>query len=80
MIHLHIKGSMAAAFKAADERRIELTSIACRYRHGIAECFASCNEEFFRDVQEWFNDFPDIIEGYGFPAGTLLIFSRDESI
>ena len=79
MISLHIKGDMHAAFKAADKRRIELTSIQCRYRHGIAECFASTMPEFLRDVQEWFHEDCELIMGYGYVDGSLLHFSMDEA-
>jgi hypothetical protein len=80
MINLHIKGDMAAAFNAAGKRHIELTSIACRYRAGIAECFASAantihNIDF---VREWYHEDADIIDGYGYPDGTLLHFSHNE--
>jgi hypothetical protein len=87
MINLHIKGDMAAAFKAADKRHIELTSIACRYRGGIAECFASAANTIhphFREgrlidfVREWYHEDADIIDGYGYPDGTLLHFSHNE--
>ena len=78
MIHLHIKGEMRQVFEAAASRRIELTSIACRYKHGIAECFASTTHEFNRDVREWYHEEAQLVMGYGYPAGTLLHFSEDE--
>ena len=33
---------------------------------GFNECF----------IRQWFNEVPPIIEGYGFPAGTLLHFNK----
>jgi hypothetical protein len=78
MISLHIKGNMNAALFGASKNGVELTAIQCRYRSGIAECFASAHDEFLRDVQEWYADDAELIDGYGYPAGTLLFFARDE--
>lgn len=77
MIHLHIKGDMHAAFKAADERRIKLTSIQCRYR-AVAECFAIVEPHHEPKVRAWYHEDADLIDGYGYPTGTLLHFSIDE--
>jgi len=30
-------------------------------------------------IRGWFNETPKVIDGYGFPNGTLLYFSEDES-
>ena len=80
MIHLNIKGDIAAAFKAADERKIELTSVAVIYRDGgIPECVASARDERRAQVQAWFCENPDIIDGYGYPAGTLLFYNDEEA-
>jgi hypothetical protein len=80
MIHLHIKGDMHAAFKAADARKIELTSIACIYRKsGIPECVASTKDELRSQVQAWFCENTEMIEGYGHPAGTLLFYNDEEA-
>ena len=78
MIHLNIKGDLSAAFKAADAHHVELTSIQCRYRHGIAECFASAADTIHNIdfVREWYHEEATIIDGYGYPAGTLLHFSQ----
>ena len=76
MISLHIKGDLADAFKAAKERNIELTSIACSYRSGIAECFASCYDHQVEAVMRWYSEDAELIMGYGYEKGTLVFFSR----
>ena len=80
MISLHIKGDLVRAYYEADARAIELTSVQCRYRSGIAECFASCRSTIhnLNQVRAWYHEDCDIIDGYGYPAGTLLVFSEDE--
>ena len=77
MIHLHIKGDLAQAFACADARRIELTSIQCRYRSGIAECFASAEPRHEPKVRAWYHEDAELIMGYGYPAGTLLHFNSN---
>jgi len=75
MLRLHIKGDLLACAKQCAERSIELTSIQCRYRHGVAECFAACEARFEPKVRAWYHDDAEIIDGYGYPAGTLLHFT-----
>jgi hypothetical protein len=79
MIHLNIKGDLAAAFKAADEHKVELTSVACIYREGPARCLASTKDEFRAQVQAWFCENPEIINSYGYPDGTLLFYNDEEA-
>ena len=76
MISLHIKGDLAAAIRAARKHRVNITAIQVRYRSGIAECFASTPAERLPQVQAWYNDDGEIIDGYGFPQGTLLFFNQ----
>jgi hypothetical protein len=78
MISLHIKGDMVAALRAARKHRVNITAIQVRYRSGIAECFAATSLNRLPEVQAWYADDGEIIDGYGFPAGTLLLFTRDE--
>lgn len=79
MINIHIKGDLKVALKQCDKRRIELMAVQCRWRAGIPECFASCADTVGnRDqVRYWYHEDADIIDGYGYPAGTLLHFSHD---
>lgn len=79
MIHLHIKGDMAAAFKAADAHQVELFSLATTYRDGgIADSYASAPDRFEPLAQRWFCEEAEIVMGYGYPAGTLLHYSKIE--
>ena len=76
MIHLHIKGNMNAALFGASKHGVALTSLQVRYRSGIAECFASAEPRHASNVRAWYHDDAEIVDGYGFPAGTLLHFSE----
>ena len=75
MISLHIKGDMRDAFTAADAHQVELNSIAVRYRSGIAETFASCYDRDLTKVMQWYGEDTELIDGYGYEKGTLLLFS-----
>ena len=80
MIHLHIKGDMAAAFREADARGIEFCAIQERIKdNGFSECFASTFPQCERAVRDWFADasFDQLVMGFGYPAGTLLHFSQE---
>ena len=74
MIHLLIKGDINAAFKAADARCIELTSLA--YRVETRDCVASTTSECIEKVQAWFTAPAELIMGVGYPDGTLLHYSH----
>ena len=74
MIHLLIKGDINAAFKAADARGIELTSLA--YRVETRDCAASTIPECLEKVQAWFTTPAELVMGFGYPDGTLLHYSH----
>lgn len=78
VISLHIKGDLRAAYDECDKRGIELTAIQCRYKGGIAECFASCvfDAPTQARVVAWFTMPAELVMGFGYPAGTLLHYSH----
>jgi hypothetical protein len=78
MIHLHIKGNINAALFGASKHGVELTAIQCRWRSGIAECFASAEPRHEPNVRAWYHDDAELIMGYGYPVGTLLHFNSGE--
>lgn len=73
MITMLIKGDINAAFKAADEHKVEITSISMRTPMKEPECLASTIDECLPKIMKWFNG--DVTAP--FPAGTLLYYFKD---
>jgi hypothetical protein len=74
MINLVIKGDMAAAFKAADARHIELTSLAAFMRW--RQVAASCSLDHLEAVRAWFLEAHNpVLPGIGYSDGALLHYT-----
>ena len=77
---LLVKGNRFEAAKAASDRGIPFV-FKEEFSSGhedIKNTRGVTSEEHRLPVMNWFGENPDKIEGYGFPDGTLLLFTHPE--